>query len=397
MQSKMETGDIGYVHTIQASSGWGKTKLAQIGAVDSNVCDLCGKSEQDTDHNIWYCEALKAERMLADPDLAAIDPSIIHEAVRRGVAPAMSTQPSQTFWGSDIPEHYTKEAKRMLGARHPPSECSEARNIIVHAKETNCNARQLISVLRGGFGQGAAPNFPEAVVGRPALKPEVFTDGGVKNPTNQMWALGGFGMWTKTVREQLEKEEIAEEKLFYHQREADQDFARWGPLAGFGTSSTRNELAAGILGLMLPRAVHIGSDSKAFVDKANSLKRAARHWNVTFGTQYHSTRNPCGKPWGMQVDGDLWLILWEALLIRGPATAAFTWVKGHATEADIAKGISDAELRNGNRNADKAATEGTDAHRPGLLALTRWAAARHAAYIKFMHKINAFYSKYVQG
>ncbi len=60
-------------------------------------------------------------------------------------------------------------------------------------------------------------------------------------------------------------------------------------LAGFGGSSTRSELAAGILALMASGPAHIGSDSQAFVRKANSIRNRIsegglqrRAW-VTFG------------------------------------------------------------------------------------------------------------------
>ena len=92
----------------------------------------------------------------------------------------------------------------------------------------------------------------------------------------------------------------------------------------------------------------------------------------------------------MQTDGDLWEIFWGAILMRGPGSVRITWVKGHATEDDIAKGISSIELRYGNDQADLAATAGTNAHLPGLLALSRWAAKRHADYVAFMHRIHKF-------
>ena len=192
MQSKMPKEDVGYVHTIQNASGWGKTQLEQIGAAENSHCDLCGQELQNTGHSIWNCCKLEKARIEADPELAQIDPEDLHSDIKRGIAPAMGTQPESTFWGSELKGSRTEQMKTLLGYRKAPTECSEARNILVHAKTLGCNARQLIAVCRGGFGQGGAPKFPEDVQGRPGKVPDTFTDGSVKNPTDQAWALGGF-------------------------------------------------------------------------------------------------------------------------------------------------------------------------------------------------------------
>ena len=192
----------------------------------------------------------------------------------------------------------------MLGQRHPPAECPDARNIIVHANGLGCNARQLISVCRGGFGQGGAPTFPKAVQGLPSKDPDQFTDGGVTNPNNQLWSIGGFGVWTKQY------DDNSTTPTLFHERYVDEGTSRCGPMAGFRTSSTRNELAGGILALLVPSPVHIASDSRGFFEKANYLIGAAELWILSYGTEIHSCRNPCGRVWGLQVDGVLWEIFW---------------------------------------------------------------------------------------
>ena len=64
---------------------------------------------------------------------------------------------------------------------------------------------------------------------------------------------------------------------------------------------------------------------------------------------------PFKKPWGLQVDGDLWQQAWEAVLKRGIGNQTLRKVKGHATEQDVAKGLSTQEDRDGNDNSDKLA------------------------------------------
>ncbi len=68
------------------------------------------------------------------------------------------------------------------------------------------------------------------------------------------------------------------------------------PLPGFGCSSTRSELCAGILALAADSPVHIATDSQAFLDKALHVLDLCKQ-----------NRNP-RKPWGIQRDGDLWSI-----------------------------------------------------------------------------------------
>ncbi len=58
-------------------------------------------------------------------------------------------------------------------------------------------------------------------------------------------------------------------------------------LAGYGCSSTRAELAAGILALTAPGPVHIGTDSKAFrdralyvIDRCKRGKKPRRAWST---------------------------------------------------------------------------------------------------------------------
>ena len=47
--------------------------------------------------------------------------------------------------------------------------------------------------------------------------------------------------------------------------------------------------------------------------------------------------NPFGKAWGLQVDGDLWEVAWNAVLTRGIGNQYLRKVKGHATDEDVEK------------------------------------------------------------
>ena len=75
----------------------------------------------------------------------------------------------------------------------------------------------------------------------------------------------------------------------------------------------------------------MGTDSAAMMRKARKLQTAAVNWMDSVANNWRPSRNPFGKPWGLQTDGDLWKDMWEATLIRGPKAHCITKVKGHAT------------------------------------------------------------------
>ena len=86
----------------------------------------------------------------------------------------------------------------------------------------------------------------------------------------------------------------AEEEVAYC-KQTDDGLQLYSAIGGYGGSSTRAELAAGIVALLSNSAVHIGSDSEAFVNKANEIidlvdkGKDPQQW----------------KSWKLRTDGDL--------------------------------------------------------------------------------------------
>ena len=90
---------------------------------------------------------------------------------------------------------------------------------------------------------------------------------------------------------------------------------------------------------------------------------------------------------GLQIDGDLWQLAWEAIKTRGAGNQTLRKVKGHATEKDVAKGISTAEDREGNDIIDKLADKGVEEIAGvGLVKLGKWCEARWKQYRKLMNR-----------
>ena len=99
-------------------------------------------------------------------------------------------------------------------------------------------------------------------------------------------------------------------------------------------------------------------------------------------------KNPFGKPWGLQTDGDLWEQAWIAVLKRGAQNQRLRKVKGHATDADVAAGRASQQDKEGNDKADDNADKGVESIQgPGLVELAGWAARRHEAYKKLIMRV----------
>ena len=92
---------------------------------------------------------------------------------------------------------------------------------------------------------------------------------------------------------------------------------------------------------------------------------------------------------GLQVDGDLWEQAWIAVKRRGVGNQTLRKVKGHATDQDVAKGISTAEDRDGNDKSDELADKGVEEIAGvGLVKLGKWCETRWKQYRKLMNRVH---------
>ena len=98
---------------------------------------------------------------------------------------------------------------------------------------------------------------------------------------------------------------------------------------------------------------------------------------------------PIQKTMGLQTDGDLWEIAWQAIIIRGVGNQDLGKVRGHATEEDIQAGRSNHYDRQGNNRSDTNADLGVGMVAGlGLVTLGKWLAARHDKYKRLMKRIH---------
>lgn len=107
-------------------------------------------------------------------------------------------------------------------------------------------------------------------------------------------------------------------------------------------------------------------------------------------------RNPFKEPWGLQADGDLWEVVWHAILERGVHTQAVSKVRGHATKEQVEAGTVRACDKCGNDWADTFADKGALQDRDVMLGsvfygskghVAAWFVKRQKAYVTFLSKV----------
>lgn len=164
----------------------------------------------------------------------------------------------------------------------------------------------------------------------------------------------------------------------------------FGGAIGQTGSSTRQELTAWISSLTQPFRILYATDSAAMLSKAQALLKAVANNELREKAGFcASTRNPFGKQWGLQRDGDLWQIAWDAITKRKAKNQDLRKDKGHATLLDIQEGRSTLKDKIGNNIGDELADRGAQSiNGPGLVRLGRWLAHKHNNYCKFMFRVH---------
>ena len=164
--------------------------------------------------------------------------------------------------------------------------------------------------------------------------------------------LGGAGVWwpkrdTKKKDDgSIYKPLSQEEDALAYSQQFPEGLRLYTCVGGFSGHSTHTELAAGIIAMCAYGPVHIGSASKAFVDAGSEYLR-----------QIAKGKKP-RKPWKTVSDGDLWEHFWLAASAKGTKSIRLSWVKGHATQEHVDKGITTESDSAGNHQANRAAEAG---------------------------------------
>ena len=125
----------------------------------------------------------------------------------------------------------------------------------------------------------------------------------------------------------------------------------WGPAPGIDCTSSRSELFALIIALYRPGRIHVALDNKHVVDTSNIMLQFLAGTLAFLPLSFDSMS-----------DGDLWATLLHNVAVRGIHSKKVTWVKGHATEHDIHRGVTTEVHQKCNGASDANATLGLTQH-----------------------------------
>ena len=195
--------------------------------------------------------------------------------VRQGIAPALSACSIGTYWGETCRhEDLTDKQWKLLGGEA----ADRAHHAIASQMkdfDPRVKAREVMQVqLQPAKGCEELPT-PECVEEEPPMKPNVFSDGSVKNPRSTHWQIGGVGVWwpdRKIATDPLEKNELR----YMASEETDFGVRGWNAFNNLKNSSTRTEIGASLLAMMPRKSTNIGIDSKATIVKGDKLLDHAR-------------------------------------------------------------------------------------------------------------------------
>ena len=354
---------------------WTPTKLADFVPEEDGKCKLCGAADADINHILWQCTTLDHERYNGDEELRKLNPMQLPPNLRLGLPGMIHAEDDVYLWPTsgypDLPDFAMASTKLHL---HP-----QARSILAKrtTEQLQLNARQLIHLHRAEAANTPMPMPPPCHL-PPPDKPNVYTDGALKNPAWQCWSLGGMGVWWPQ-RELLHHPLNQLEADYMSSRQEDTGVSLWGAVTGAECSSTRAELAGGCVAIAANQPIHQATDSQAYKNKANRILNGE---DLTFR-----------RPWGLQKDGDLWKLFHDLAHAKGLSSIHITWVKGHAKQHHIDQGLLTADDADGNDKADTLASLGINEHMDGLQHLANYYRAKQIVLQKLTTRIHNMFHR----
>ena len=134
---------------------------------------------------------------------------------------------------------------------------------------TKQNARQAFQAIKGGAVLGKIPQVMRCEQ-EATDKINVYSDGSLINTKTNRFSLAGAGVWWP-MRHKREYELSDAEFYLGKDIQEEEGLSLHAAITGFGGSSTRAEIAAGIICAAASGPVHIGSDSQSFITKARDI------------------------------------------------------------------------------------------------------------------------------
>jgi ribonuclease HI len=363
---------------VASGAFWNEKQLADIGQ-GGGFCPHCLTTYTNKHHTLWHCPVINKHRKHCE--LNDIDADALPDCIKVGLPPAMHARHNTPYWGDDLHNYEGNSiiTKRAIGIPTSSQWCYGAsldNNNLCNATNTSredlakLSARQAFAKLKPIQTVGHIPLVYKCTL-KPPEQINVYSDGSWQNPLTYHFALGGAGVWWPGRKHWLNN---AEDELAIIEKH-DDGVRLYTPIGGFSGSSTRTELAAAILAISSNGPVHLGTDSKAFVLRANFILDLIR-------------QNKLPKVrWGLMSDGDLWEHFFKVARAKSPEAIRITWVKGHATQEHINRGITTQTHLEGNDTADKTADQGVAQHGEQTTHFATVYSKRHHWYTKFFGQV----------
>ena len=168
----------------RTGAAWDKNTAFWAGQCEEQECELCvSKEEAD---RLWTCTSLKDHRRRVDEEIASLDPQKLPAAIKQGVAPAMKANPRNPFWGKQNEEEADYKLRYMCGSIREKY-LGATVNVSTKDLDDRTTAREHMQ-HRINEHRGMDLPLPEEVTqGVVPGKPNVFSDGSVKNPKEATW------------------------------------------------------------------------------------------------------------------------------------------------------------------------------------------------------------------
>ncbi len=185
-----------------------------------------------------------------------------------------------TFWGTKFcevlaenPENLEKiglsDEQHKRNIQQAKDQEAEQVYVTKHVDVEDCNARQAFQRIKGGDIKYEFAEVEHCMEVAP-VNINVYTDGSYLHNRRVYFSLCGAGVWWPG--RDLDEDPLTNaEYEMACGTQTKKGYALRTALAGHGGSSTRAEIAAGILACQAKKAVNVGSDSQAFVTKANEV------------------------------------------------------------------------------------------------------------------------------
>ena len=373
---------------VATGAYWNDKQLEEIQESDG-MCQHCGLRVMDSTHLLWKCPAINKHRQCKD--LNDLDTDKLPSAMLHGLPAAMTTCMHGAFWHhQDQANNDQTKGCATIGEPNGRMRTSVAQsrtaeiNTLMEQTEIDetekLSARQAFTLLKQDKAE-TTHTVPYKCTMPAPDDINVFSDGSWLHPSKIFLGMGGAGVWwpgrttVKDDGEKIYKPLSNEEKELAFCQLSPEGLRLYTKIGGYNGHSTRTELAAGIIAICAYGPVHIGSDSKAFVDAANGYLR-----------QIARGKKP-NKPWKTVSDGDLWEHFWLAATAKDAKAIKISWVKGHATSQHVEQGVTTDANRKGNHKADEAAEAGNQIHGAELIRVANFMHLRLNQYQTFFNKV----------